>query len=104
MQVARSSRGDTWAPRSGTPRPANKRGNELLDAYNVTPLLGEIRAPTLVLVGHDDVICPPSQAAILQAGIPNAELVVFEGSGHFPFIEEPDRFVGVVRGWLSLVG
>ncbi len=41
---------------------ANHRGNELLATFDVRPRLGEIRAPTLVLVGRDDFICPPSRA------------------------------------------
>jgi proline iminopeptidase len=69
--------------------------------YNVTERLGEIRAPTLVTVGRHDFICPPSRAEILHTGIPASELVVFERSGHFPFIEEPDVFDTVVRAWLA---
>jgi proline iminopeptidase len=33
--------------------------------------------------------------------IPNSELVVFEQSGHFPYIEEPEAFFDAVRGWLK---
>jgi hypothetical protein len=32
--------------------------------------------------------------------IPNSELVVFERSGHFARVEEPDTFFDAVRGWL----
>jgi proline iminopeptidase len=53
-------------------------------------------APTLVVVGRD-VICPPSQAKRLRDGIPDSELVVFEQSGHFPWLEEPEAFFGAVR-------
>ena len=71
-----------------------------LEAYNVVPSLGQIRTPTLILVGEDDFICPPSQARVIQAGIPNSELVVFEDSGHLPFIEEPAAFFKTVRDWI----
>jgi proline iminopeptidase len=80
---------------------AGNRGDELLAAYDVTARLGEIVAPTLVLVGRDDFICPPPQARRLQEHIPGAELVVFERSGHFPFVEEPDEFFRSVRAWLD---
>jgi proline iminopeptidase len=64
--------------------------------------LGEITAPTLVLAGADDWIAGPAHGAErLQAGIPNAELVVFARSGHFPFVEEPDAFVRTVGTWLD---
>jgi proline iminopeptidase len=84
-----------------------------LGSFNTLPRLGEIRAPTLILGGaHDaptlsrggahDVITPvPHGAERLRAGIPGSELVVFNESGHFPFIEEPEAFTDVVRGWLS---
>lgn len=70
-------------------------------SYNVIERLGEIRIPTLVTVGRDDFICPPSRAAILHASIPTAELAIFERSGHFPFVEEPETFFGAVRDWLA---
>jgi proline iminopeptidase len=72
-----------------------------LSAYNVVPRLGEIRAPTLILVGRDDFICPLSQAHIMYQGIPDSELVVFEHSGHFPYLEESDAFFSAVRRFLS---
>lgn len=70
-------------------------------AYDVTARLGEIRAPTLVMVGRDDFVCPPSQAALLQAGIPDAELAVFESSGHMPYVEEPEATFSTIRAWLA---
>jgi len=73
-----------------------------LEAYNMVPQLGEIQIPTLILVGRDDFICPPSQAHILQEGITNSDLVIFENSGHLPFIEEPEAFFKTVRDWVSL--
>jgi proline iminopeptidase len=70
-------------------------------AYDVTPRLGEIHIPTLILVGRDDFACPPSQAEILHAGIPDSELVIFEHSGHFPYVEEADNFTLIVRDWIE---
>ncbi len=70
-------------------------------SYNVTPRLGEIHTPTLILVGRDDFICPPSQAHILHEGIPNSELVIFENSGHLPWVEEPDTFFDTVHDWFK---
>jgi proline iminopeptidase len=71
------------------------------EAYNVTPRLGEIQIPTLVLVGREDFVCPPSQAHILCKGIPNSELVIFEDSGHLPYVEEPGLFFDTVRDWTT---
>jgi proline iminopeptidase len=75
-------------------------GDAIIEDWDLTPRLGEISAPTLILVGRDDFICPPSQAKIMHEGIPNSELVVFENSGHFTHVEEPEAFFDAVRGWL----
>ena len=72
-------------------------------AFNVSDRLGQITALTLVIVGREDFICPPSQAVRMRDGIPGAELVVFERSGHFPFVEEPDAFFDTVRDWMHRV-
>lgn len=70
-------------------------------AYDVTARLGEITAPTLVLAGRSDFVCPPSQAETLARGIPGAELRVFEKSGHMPFVEEPEATFTAVRDWFA---
>lgn len=70
-------------------------------AYDVTPRLGEITAPTLILAGRDDFVCPPSQAEILHAGIPGSELRIFEHSGHMPYAEEPEATFATIRDWVA---
>ena len=40
------------------------------------------------------------QSKITHEDIPNSELAVFENSGHFTHVEEPEAFVDAVRGWL----
>jgi len=72
-----------------------------LKAYNVIPRLGEIQTPTLILAGREDWVCPPSKAHILHDGIPNSELVIFEDSGHLPYVEESDLFFSTVRNWFK---
>jgi proline iminopeptidase len=71
-----------------------------LAAMNAAPRLGEIRVPTLVIVGASDM---PSvdQARRMADAIPNARLEVFENSRHFPFLEEPEKFYSVVREFIN---
>ncbi len=57
---------------------------------DVRPLLSHIRAPTLVLVGEEDVLTPIWCAREIVEAIPNASLVVIGGAGHAPTIERPD--------------
>jgi proline iminopeptidase len=75
-------------------------GDAIIEGWDLTPRLGEVSAPTLIVVGKDDFVCPPSQAKIMHEGIPNSELAVFENSGHFTHVEEPEAFFDAVRGWL----
>ena len=80
---------------------AAEAGNAIIEDSDLTPRLGEISAPTLILVGRDDFVCPPSQAKIMHEHIPNSELVVFEQSGHFTHVEEPEAFFEAVRAWVQ---
>ena len=54
--------------------------------------LGEIKAPTLVLVAKEDLILPVQLSEGLAAAIPGAELKVLPRVGHLSFYEEPDLF------------
>jgi proline iminopeptidase len=75
---------------------------DLVPAYNVLPRLGEIRVPTLVISGRQDWITPVAQGGErLHRGIPRSELVVFEQSGHYPFIEEQPAFLSAVKRWVA---
>jgi pimeloyl-ACP methyl ester carboxylesterase len=65
--------------------------------------VGEIRTPTLVVVGSIDNAVIHSGADHLIAGIPGAQKAVLEGAGHVPNIEQPDEFNRVVLDFLSQV-
>ena len=62
--------------------------------------VGEIRAPTLVVHGVEDVLIPPANGERLAAAIPGAELSLWPGAAHLYFTDEPevDRYVA---RWLS---
>jgi pimeloyl-ACP methyl ester carboxylesterase len=59
--------------------------------------LDEIRAPTLVCVGRYDPQAPVACSEELAVGIPCARLTIFEHSGHYPFVEESERFKAVLQ-------
>ncbi|WP_407570456.1 alpha/beta fold hydrolase [Deinococcus altitudinis] len=63
--------------------------------------LGRVAAPMLVLAGRHDRTCPPEASQATAAGVPGAQLHVFEESGHMPFVEQPDEFLRVVREFLK---
>ena len=73
----------------------------LAPSYDVRARLPEIAAPTLVIVGHYDWVCPRAGSLALAAGIPRAELVEVADAGHFVFSEEPEAFLNAVRRFLQ---
>jgi proline iminopeptidase len=74
---------------------------KIIPVYDVRPQLGNIRVPTLVLAGRHDWVTPVGESEQLAERIPDAQLVVFEESGHMPFIEEQDLFVETVKRFMT---
>lgn len=74
-----------------------------LKDWDVTARLGEIKVPTLVISGRYDE-ATPLIADTLKRGIPGAEWVLFENSGHFPQLEETDLYLQVLVEFLKRVG
>ena len=77
------------------------RGAALLADYDVSGALARIDAPTLLLAGAKDFLTGVESHEELRDGMADAELVVFEDSGHFPFLSDPVRFRSVVEDWLG---
>lgn len=68
--------------------------------FDLHASLQKITCPTLVLHGRKDPL-PLEAAQNIHAMIPNSELIVFEESGHWIFIEEEERFLTIVNAFLS---
>ena len=71
---------------------------------SVEDRLDEITHPALVLAGRHDRTCSVAAAQAIADGIPGAELVIFEHSGHMTFVEENDAYVAAVRAFLLSAG
>jgi proline iminopeptidase len=69
-----------------------------------TDRLHEVRAPTLILAGRYDPEAPLRCSEELVHGIGAARLVVFEDSGHCPFVEEEAHFTRTIGGFLNRKG
>ena len=59
--------------------------------------LKNITVPTLVIVGRHDFITTVAMADEMVTNIPVARLEIFEDSGHFAVVEEPEKFYRVVK-------
>lgn len=63
--------------------------------------LQEVSHSVLVCSGRNDPQAPLACSRELAQRIPGARLVVFENSGHYPYIEERDLFVDVLAGFFN---
>lgn len=73
-----------------------------LKDYDRTDRLGELDLPVLLTAGrHDEAT--PAAARFYQGLIPGAELEVFEESAHMAMLEETERYLEVIRGFLRRV-
>ncbi|MFI5934047.1 alpha/beta fold hydrolase [Actinoplanes sp. NPDC051494] len=65
--------------------------------FDVRAELPSLSTPALVLAGAYDFAFGPGAAAMFRPVLPGATVRVFRESGHFPHVEEPERFARVVR-------
>ncbi|GAA1351842.1 alpha/beta fold hydrolase [Streptomyces beijiangensis] len=63
--------------------------------------LAAVTAPTLILVGADDVYTPVPDAESIRRLIPHATLAVIDGAGHLPGVEQPERFNAALLPFLA---
>ncbi len=70
---------------------------------DVSELLSQVTAPTLVLHCRDDAVAPFNEGRRMAAGIPGARLVALEGRNHVILEDEPawPRFLQEVESFLA---
>jgi proline-specific peptidase len=73
-----------------------------LKDWDVTGRLAEIQVPALITSGRYDE-CTPALVEPLHRGISGSERVIFEGSAHMSYLEEPRRYLEVVGEFLDRV-
>jgi proline iminopeptidase len=72
-----------------------------LPTFDARKELAAIPVRSLVIAGAHDML-PPSRVKALADGLTDARFVVFEKSGHFSAVEEPDAFKAAVYGFLGV--
>jgi proline iminopeptidase len=75
--------------------------SEEYGAIEVEDRLGDVTQPVLVLAGRHDRTCSVEAARTIAEGVRRGELVVFESSGHMPFVEENEAYIRAVRDFLG---
>ena len=64
-------------------------------------LLPSVRASTLLVWGSEDDAVPIQHARRMEELIPDAGLVLLEGAGHFPYLDDGASFCRIVRHFLG---
>ena len=84
------------------PEPLNRAfGPEgFLRRFDLRGELGRITAPTLILAGRHDWICPPEFSEEIQRLIPGSDLRIFEESSHSIRVDEPQAMVDAIVGFV----
>ena len=72
-----------------------------LQRTDLRPRLSEIKVPVLGLYGQRDVIVSPRQYQPLRAGVSGARIEIMPRSGHFPMLDEPEAYLGIVKSFLN---
>jgi pimeloyl-ACP methyl ester carboxylesterase len=62
----------------------------------LAPTLRQLDRPALVVWGAHDRFLPVEQAELQKKSFPSAEVVIFEDSGHWPFLDDPGRAAEVI--------
>lgn len=69
--------------------------------HDLTPVLDKIKVPSLLIWGELDTDTPLKCAKIMEKRIPDAGLVVFQGCGHFSYLENLNYFISIVMEFLK---
>ncbi|MFN8523430.1 MAG: alpha/beta fold hydrolase [Chloroflexota bacterium] len=84
-----------------SPDAINEGFGGFLRTWDVTGDLHRITAPTLVIGGRHDWICPPEFSELIASKIPNADLRIFENSSHSVAGDEHEAFIDTIKGFIT---
>jgi pimeloyl-ACP methyl ester carboxylesterase len=88
--AAMTARRDIW-----------KAVNGVIDRAPILPELARVRAPTLIMVGDEDVATVPAKSERIQAAIAGSELVRIPRAGHSSTVEQPTLVTAALERFLA---
>ena len=91
-----------WTLRNSHPQTASGYRNQLhaVQTHNITHQLSQIKAPTLVIAGSDDVLMPVKYAKSIADAIPRSQFSIIPDCAHMPHVEKSAEFVELVKKFL----
>lgn len=86
-----------------TPEPLNRAfgPDGFLRQFDLRPELSRITAPTLILAGRHDWICPVEFSEELHRLIPGSQLLIFEESSHSVRVDEPEAMLRAIHDFVG---
>ena len=69
--------------------------------HNMSKELPNIKTPTLLIWGENDLVTPPEVAVEFKSLLPNSELTWIKKCGHAPMMEYPQEFNEILFNWLN---
>jgi 3-oxoadipate enol-lactonase len=72
----------------------------MVDRPDMTAVLGQIRCPTLVIVGQSDAISPPAEMRGIAEAIPGAQFTEIPAAGHMAPLENAPAVNAAIAGFL----
>jgi pimeloyl-ACP methyl ester carboxylesterase len=93
---------DTRRAFLATTRAVIDPGGQSVTAHDYLPDAAPL--PTLVVWGTRDRMIPAWHAASASSSIDGCRVELFQGAGHFPHLDDPDRFADLVREFVASAG
>ncbi len=96
-----TSLGDASSRRAflATTRAVIDPGGQTVNAHDY--LLDAAPVPTLIVWGSRDRMIPAWHAISAQKSIPGCRIELFDGAGHFPHLDDPDRFARLLSDFIA---
>lgn len=83
------------------PAPKGSQQKRVMMTDNLLPVIPKIGAPILLINGKYDPACTKSQIEYMMSHAQNVTQAVFENSGHFPRLEEAEKYTDTVLNFVT---
>ena len=79
-----------------------RQSNALATRPDQQTTLAAFKGPALVLMGAEDRLCPRERHDLMHDLMPQSRLVIIDGAGHLPTLEQPAQTTTAILDWLSV--
>lgn len=76
----------------------------LVPSVDITPLLPQVKVPTLVLAPARSPLTPLTEQVMIRDSIPGARIAVIEGRGHEIYVDDPEGCISALLKFLRSLG